>query len=587
MFKKLIAWLGKNRKGQTQNPSTPLDSIATKRPEEIHFHWHFNDMVQLPASVVWNVLPTLLPQPVASVAAVDVAKSVYNENLLDRARTHWQFGDWESLAALSREEIEGHPERAKLALLAAAGRLQTGRDTDTIQYIRLAQDWGASKKLISQILIAGVHNSIGRAAAIGNQQHRALQHFENAIQIGTPGTDTKLLTQARSGFQLSQIGIEPLENGQLRFSPHKAQSTLPTPKGQTTPAERALYLNQNGETLYKEGQYKLAIEYFERALELSPDNAWICQNLAEAAARLNFKNGDQWECEQLGATMDETGKWDVAVRHYRRALKLDLAQVEAHRQAQTFAVEPAQAGQIDNPIFIVGCGHSGTSLMLAILGNHTRINPIPKESAIFLQTDVGIQKAMRGWDAECTAAGKTRWAEKTPPHIHQIHRFLAFRPKAQIILMLRDGRDVVCSLKPRIGYAAFEDRLDRWIYDNQAGLPWWHHPQVKVVKYEDLVTSTETILRNLCQFLGEDYTPQLLDYHKTEHRWYSDKIEKPEAIKTQEDHNTNRNWQINQPIFDGRGRWLAELTEAEKVQFKNSPAQALLEQFGYVADRNW
>ena len=79
----------------------------------------------------------------------------------------------------------------------------------------------------------------------------------------------------------------------------------------------------------------------------------------------------------------------------------------------------------------------------------------------------------------------------------------------------------------------------------------------------------------------------LLDYHKTEHRWYSDKIEKPEAIKTHEDHNTNRNWQINQPIFDGRGRWLAEMTEAEKKLFKNSPAQPLLEQFCYVADRNW
>lgn len=511
----------------------------------------------------------------------------YDENLLERARTQWQFGDWSGLTELKREILQHHPDRAKLALLAAAGRLQTGQDAGAKTYVRLAQDWGVSKKLISQILIAGVHNSIGRAATIGNQQHRALQHFENAITIGTPGADAKLLTQARNGYQLSQIGIEPQENGQLRFSSKKVQNKLATPKRQTTPADRARYLNQNGETLYTKSEYKLALEYFERALELAPDNAWICQNLAEAAARLNLNKGEQWECEQLGKTMDESGKWDVAVRHYRRALKLDPTQVEAHRQSQTFTVEPALAGQIDNPIFIVGCGHSGTSLMLAILGNHPCINPIPTESAIFLQTDASVQNAMRGWDAECTTAGKARWTEKTPPHIFQIHRFLAIRPKAQIILMLRDGRDVVCSLKPRIGYAAFEDRLYRWIYDNQAGLPYWQHPQVKVVKYEDLVTSTEATLRDLCQFLGENYSPQLLDYHKTEHRWYSDKIEKPEAIKTHDDHNTNRNWQINQPIFDGRGRWLAEMTEAEKEQFKNSPAQSLLEKFGYVTDRNW
>jgi hypothetical protein len=194
---------------------------------------------------------------------------------------------------------------------------------------------------------------------------------------------------------------------------------------------------------------------------------------------------------------------------------------------------------------------------------------------------------MRTWDAECAFAGKARWAEKTPPHIFQIRRFLALRPKAQIILILRDGRDVVCSLKPRIGYAAFEDRLDRWIYDNLAGQAYWQHPQVKVVKYEDLVANTETTLRELCEFIGEEYTEQLLDYHKTERLWYSDKIEKPDAIETHNDHNTNRNWQINQPIFDGRGRWLVEMTEAEKEQFKNSPAQRLLEQLGYAADRNW
>lgn len=138
----------------------------------------------------------------------------YDENLLERARTQWQFGEWQSLAQLSRDTLQHHPDRAKLALLAAAGRLQTGQDAEAKAYIRLAQDCGVSKKLISQILIAGVHNSIGRAAAVGNQQHRALQHFENAIAIGTPGADAKLLTQARTGEQLSQLGLPTPEGYQ-------------------------------------------------------------------------------------------------------------------------------------------------------------------------------------------------------------------------------------------------------------------------------------------------------------------------------------------------------------------------------------
>ena len=127
----------------------------------------------------------------------------------------WQFGDWESLATLNRDVLQHHPDRAKLALLAAAGRLQTGPETEAKAYIRLAQDWGVSKKLISQILVAGVHNSIGRAAAIGNQPYRALQHFDNAITIGASGADAKLLTQARTGEQFSQLGL-PIPAGYLK-----------------------------------------------------------------------------------------------------------------------------------------------------------------------------------------------------------------------------------------------------------------------------------------------------------------------------------------------------------------------------------
>lgn len=132
----------------------------------------------------------------------------HDDGLLERARTQWQFGDWQSLAQINLDTLEYYPERAKLALLAAAGRLQTGgNDSEARQFIRLAQSWGASKKLINQILIAGVHNSLGRAAAISNQRQRASQHFENAITVGMPGSDTKLLTRARIDGELNQFGI--------------------------------------------------------------------------------------------------------------------------------------------------------------------------------------------------------------------------------------------------------------------------------------------------------------------------------------------------------------------------------------------
>lgn len=140
----------------------------------------------------------------------------YDENLLERARIQWQFGDWQSIAQLSLDTLQHHPDRAKLALLAAAGRLQTGKDDEARQYIRLAQDWGVSKRLVIQILIAGVHNSLGRMAAIGGRPQRALQHFHNAISIGTPGSAIDLVASARAKHELEALGLIPGSQGRLQ-----------------------------------------------------------------------------------------------------------------------------------------------------------------------------------------------------------------------------------------------------------------------------------------------------------------------------------------------------------------------------------
>jgi hypothetical protein len=131
----------------------------------------------------------------------------YDENLLERSRTQWQFGDWASLAALDRDTLQHHPDRAKLALLAAAGHSGTGSTEEARQYTRLALDWGCSKKLVSQILIAGVHNTLGRAAAVSGQDQCALQHFQASLQVGAPQSDVRLLAQARVSQQFSQLGL--------------------------------------------------------------------------------------------------------------------------------------------------------------------------------------------------------------------------------------------------------------------------------------------------------------------------------------------------------------------------------------------
>lgn len=131
----------------------------------------------------------------------------YDENLLENSRLQWQFGDWTSLAQLDRGTLQHHPDRAKLALLAAAGHQALGDVIQAGHYTRLATEWGCGKKLVSQILIAGVHNTLGRAAAAGNEPTRALKHFTASIETGAPSSPAKLLTAARARHQLEQLGL--------------------------------------------------------------------------------------------------------------------------------------------------------------------------------------------------------------------------------------------------------------------------------------------------------------------------------------------------------------------------------------------
>lgn len=132
--------------------------------------------------------PTVLP------TATDTA------SLLAQANTQWQAGDWHSLAKLQRDSLQHHPDRAHLALLAAAGRLQMGKDAEAKPFIRLAQEWGASKQHIGQMLIAGVHRSLGLAAELGNQKQRAQRHFESAtVVMGQPISNATMALKVAEG----------------------------------------------------------------------------------------------------------------------------------------------------------------------------------------------------------------------------------------------------------------------------------------------------------------------------------------------------------------------------------------------------
>lgn len=238
---------------------------------------------------------------------------------------------------------------------------------------------------------------------------------------------------------------------------------------------------------------------------------------------------------------------------------------------------------IEHRTFIVGCGHSGTSLLLAIIGSHPKIYAVPFESRAFGRRARKNKYLLKSFDNKAISIGKRHWIEKTPKHIYNIEKILTLIPDARVVLIIRDGRDVAMSIKAR--FHNFEKGIMRWIKDNRAGQHFWNHPQVLKVKYEDIIEDFHTTISLILNFIGETYISDVEHFHNKPKKYYSNTISKPESVYGK-NLGQFRNWQINQKLFDGRGRWKREMSEKEKAVFK-SLAGPMLVEYGYAGDDEW
>ncbi len=226
-------------------------------------------------------------------------------------------------------------------------------------------------------------------------------------------------------------------------------------------------------------------------------------------------------------------------------------------------VEGANPSEL--PVFIVGMPRSGTSLVEQIVASHSRVFGAGELKDISNIVDAvkahGLERPADQLDPDLArrladdyearlqklAGGAVRVIDKMPDNILHLGLAGVLFSSARIIFCRRDPRDISLScyfhrfdegipFAYDLGDCAFRalelERLaDHW----RRVLP----QRTLTIDYETLVADLDGESRRLIEFLGLDWEPACLEFHKTE---------RPVL--------TASGWQVRQPLFTRSvGRW--------------------------------
>ena len=109
--------------------------------------------------------------------------------------------------------------------------------------------------------------------------------------------------------------------------------------------------------------------------------------------------------------------------------------------------------------------------------------------------------------------GAPRGVEKTPRHLEVPELITETWPDARILRIVRDPRDAAVSLtKVPFGTPSLLTNLSVLARMNEAASEWYREDhRALTVRYEDLVATPERELRRICEFVGVDYEPDMLE----------------------------------------------------------------------------
>ncbi len=198
------------------------------------------------------------------------------------------------------------------------------------------------------------------------------------------------------------------------------------------------------------------------------------------------------------------------------------------------------------PIFIGGLMRSGTTLLRAMLAQHSAIasglethwfdidwpaqqarggeplrDYLHRIGEFFAVGGEAVDTQMAAADSAAAfldlfmgavtmAAGKRRWAEKTTGNIRHLDAILAHWPQAMIIHVLRDPRDIFASFRRSKKYGGIDDFANLWcdylgdVERFKGALP-LNDGNYLELRYEALVRDPIGQMQAVISFLGEDW----------------------------------------------------------------------------------
>ncbi len=258
----------------------------------------------------------------------------------------------------------------------------------------------------------------------------------------------------------------------------------------------------------------------------------------------------------------------------------------------------------DRRIIIAGgCERSGTTLLRAALDSHPDVAAGPEawvfvyrlKDMAMLASDYGIAQpdllAMKTASASLGEfvdrlasrytenQGKSVWCEKSPQNIFRLDYIWDRFPNARVVHIIRDGRDVSCSLRthPRHRLVDGEyvptnirnpigDCIDKWVAAVSAGIRHRGDERYMEIRYEDLIHDYAEQARRICDHTGLEWKPEMLDREGSQANKSFTEIVNPEV----------RNPLTTKAI----GRWRQDL-KAEELSLIRQRAGDLLSSLGY------